>query len=93
MTTVRMHCHYPRMFRQIALVFALLAFGCELPPQSPQSAGEPNEKAAGPKCELDSDGQKTCGYNCELGSDGKHYCSSKPDGHCTFNPNGTWSCP
>jgi hypothetical protein len=49
--------------------------------------------APAPECRLGSDGINTCGYNCRLGSNGRFYCASVPNGQCSLNSNGTWSCP
>lgn len=46
-----------------------------------------------PECKLQSNGRKVCGYNCRLGSNGLAYCSSIPNGTCSLNSDGTFSCP
>ena len=40
---------------------------------------------------MGSDGQQTCGYNCRMGSNGHFYCSSRPDGRCAMNSDGTFT--
>ncbi len=46
-----------------------------------------------PEKKFNSDGTWTFGYNCQYGSNGRWYCSSRPDGHCALNSDGTFSCP
>lgn len=46
-----------------------------------------------PECKLQSNGKKVCGYNCRTGSNGRAYCSSIPNGECSLNSDGTFSCP
>ena len=46
-----------------------------------------------PERRLNSDGTHATGYNCRLGSNGRWYCSSRPDGDCRMNSNGTFTCP
>jgi len=61
---------------------------------SNQATGVPSRKPVQPtECKLNSNGSHSCGYNCRLGSDGYHYCSSVPNGECSLNGDGSWSCP
>lgn len=45
-----------------------------------------------PECKMGSDGQNVCGYDCQMGSNGRVYCADTPDGKCSFNADGTYTC-
>jgi hypothetical protein len=64
-------------------------YSCTRLADSRTSAGATEE----PECKLQSNGKKVCGYNCKLGSNGRAYCSSVPNGECSLNSDGTYSCP
>jgi hypothetical protein len=55
--------------------------------------GGANAGGRPPECRTGTDGLKVCGYNCRLGTNGRFYCATMPDGECTMNPNGTFTCP
>jgi hypothetical protein len=45
-----------------------------------------------PECKAGMDGIKVCGYHCKQGTNGRMYCAAKPEGECTQNSDGTFSC-
>lgn len=55
--------------------------------------GGANAGGAPPECRTGTDGVKVCGYNCKKGTNGRYFCAAMPDGECTPNPNGTYTCP
>ncbi len=54
--------------------------------------GGANAGGAVPECRTGTDGVQVCGYNCKKGTNGRYFCATMPDGECTPNENGTYSC-
>jgi hypothetical protein len=55
--------------------------------------GGANAGGLPPECKAGSDGIKVCGYNCKAGTNGRMYCATRPEGQCSQNGDGTFTCP
>lgn len=55
--------------------------------------GGANAGGRPPECRTGTDGVKVCGYNCKKGTNGRYFCAAMPEGECTPNANGTYTCP
>jgi hypothetical protein len=54
--------------------------------------GGANAGGVPPECKSGNDGIKVCGYNCKAGTNGRMYCATRPEGQCTQNSDGTFTC-